>query len=665
MPKAGQRLLKGLREAGEEFTTRRPGSAKKGIWVESDVFEEVTRLAGNPKSAENAADREALLKAFQTVTGIVQVAQIEAVTNPAEDEVDTLETAVDRVLERSESVSPRERSALIATISNQIDKAATRVTGEQGERIDSLKQKLQTEFQKTPNDPSSGLTPGKAVQAFDEHFQNIQARRTLQLPGGPAADTSRRNPEVSTARLVEVQQSPPAPPRPGTRPDDRSGSAPATPTFDSESSPEILDGSPPRRASPQATPRPQQEEESSDEDLQASFQSTEQGDLSRTVSTAEQVQTSVNANPGVFASVGTALSNIREFAANINPYLQTEIDTGTQAANEIQRDVLEGQIYRDDDVEYANDMVSATIERADDWLQGGEPEIAATILVAGKARIDERLNAHNESTTGSAEERQEISDELVQSGEAIVSFLAENVDNDSIVRHGFATDFQIPVSSSAPQLGTTETDAPSRSASLPSGRAPPASPVDGASHPHVATAVFQHVSTTGRRIPPPLRPDRTISVPDPGRLAAEAVAVEAARNQKYSAQEKKNLRGMASTSRKTGTLEIGPPPRANPTNIRILAENLEENPRVAALVQRGLLTTRDLMNPVYVRDMEKTLAKRELTKEIEGRDPRYRPRTARQAYRPPVNVTTTESPGIYRYQRPRFARPEIPQPTES
>ena len=63
--------------------------------------------------------------------------------------------------------------------------------------------------------------------------------------------------------------------------------------------------------------------------------------------------------------------------------------------------------------------------------------------------------------------------------------------------------------------------------------------------------------------------------------------------------------------------------------------------------------------------MEKTLAKRELTKEVEGRDPRYRPRTARQAYRPPVNVTTTGTPGIYRYQRPRFARPEIPQPTES
>lgn len=182
------------------------------------------------------------------------------------------------------------------------------------------------------------------------------------------------------------------------------------------------------------------------------------------------------------------------------------------------------------------------------------------------------------------------------------------------------------------------------------------SPVDGASHPHVSTAVSQHASTTGRRIPPPLRPDRTISVAS---AIQERQAIDAARNEKYSEQEKRNLKGMASTSRKTGTLEIGPRPRADPTNVRILTENLEQNPRVAALVQRGLLSTRDVMNPVYVRDMEKTLQKKEIMRQVEGRDPRYRPRTARQAYRPPVNVTTTGQPGIYRYQRPRFARPEI------
>ena len=85
-----------------------------------------------------------------------------------------------------------------------------------------------------------------------------------------------------------------------------------------------------------------------------------------------------------------------------------------------------------------------------------------------------------------------------------------------------------------------------------------------------------------------------------------------------------------------------------------LTENLEEAPRVAALVQRGLLKTSDVMNPVYVQAMEKRLREQEITKEVEGRDPRYRPRTARQAYRPPVNVVQTGQPGVYKYRRPRF-----------
>ena len=75
------------------------------------------------------------------------------------------------------------------------------------------------------------------------------------------------------------------------------------------------------------------------------------------------------------------------------------------------------------------------------------------------------------------------------------------------------------------------------------------------------------------------------------------------------------------------------------------AEGVEEAPLVAALVQRGLLKTRDVLNPVYVQAMEKRLREQEITREVEGRDPRYRPRTARQAYRPPVNVVQTGQSG--------------------
>jgi hypothetical protein len=41
--------------------------------------------------------------------------------------------------------------------------------------------------------------------------------------------------------------------------------------------------------------------------------------------------------------------------------------------------------------------------------------------------------------------------------------------------------------------------------------------------------------------------------------------------------------------------------------------------------------------------MEKRFREQEITKQIEGRDARYRPRTARQAYRPPVNVVPTNT----------------------
>jgi hypothetical protein len=105
---------------------------------------------------------------------------------------------------------------------------------------------------------------------------------------------------------------------------------------------------------------------------------------------------------------------------------------------------------------------------------------------------------------------------------------------------------------------------------------------------------------------------------------------------------------------RTGTLAQGPPPLNTAARVTTLTENLEEAPLVAALVQRGLLKTEDVLSKPYVEAMEKRLREQQLTKEVQGRDVRYR--SARAAYRPPVNVTTTGIPGVYRYQRPRFAR---------
>jgi hypothetical protein len=111
----------------------------------------------------------------------------------------------------------------------------------------------------------------------------------------------------------------------------------------------------------------------------------------------------------------------------------------------------------------------------------------------------------------------------------------------------------------------------------------------------------------------------------------------------------------APPKRRDGVLFTGPPPKASAENVTILTQNLEDAPLVAKLVQRGLLKTEDVMIKSYVEAMEKSLRKQQLTKEVAGRDVRYR--SARAAYRPPVNVTTTGTPGVYRYQRPRFARP--------
>ena len=114
MPKAGQKFVEGLKRVGQEVIPR----TQRGIYVESEEFERIKQLAGSPSQAKSAEDRQARLRAYQIVPGIVQTAQIEALDNPGEDEIDTLKKATKQVLERTQSVSPRQKAAMIATLSS-------------------------------------------------------------------------------------------------------------------------------------------------------------------------------------------------------------------------------------------------------------------------------------------------------------------------------------------------------------------------------------------------------------------------------------------------------------------------------------------------------------------------------------------------------------------
>ena len=109
-------------------------------------------------------------------------------------------------------------------------------------------------------------------------------------------------------------------------------------------------------------------------------------------------------------------------------------------------------------------------------------------------------------------------------------------------------------------------------------------------------------------------------------------------------------------NRRTGSIATGPPPEADPTNVALLTQNLQDNPLVAKLVSKGLLKTEDVMNEGYVRDMERSLRKQQITREVEARELPGR-RSARVAvHTPDPRAEATGVPGVYRYQRPRFAR---------
>jgi hypothetical protein len=99
---------------------------------------------------------------------------------------------------------------------------------------------------------------------------------------------------------------------------------------------------------------------------------------------------------------------------------------------------------------------------------------------------------------------------------------------------------------------------------------------------------------------------------------------------------------------------VPPPALDTADNVVALTKNLQDAPLVADLVRKGLLKTEDILSEDYVQAMESRLRAQAATKIAEGRDVRYT--SARAGFRPPVNVSQTPTPGVYRVKPRRFLR---------
>ena len=155
-----------------------------------------------------------------------------------------------------------------------------------------------------------------------------------------------------------------------------------------------------------------------------------------------------------------------------------------------------------------------------------------------------------------------------------------------------------------------------------------------------------HVSTAGQ--PDPVSPTGSAGSPPP-----ESPAVEAAIARFKTEWEQKHA--MAAPPARVGSLVAGPPPALDTAdNVVSLTKNLQDAPLVADLVRKGLLKTEDVLSEDYVQAMESRLRAQAATKIAEGRDVRYT--SARAGFRPPVNVSQTPTPGVYRVKPRRFLR---------
>ena len=291
-----------------------------------------------------------------------------------------------------------------------------------------------------------------------------------------------------------------------------------------------------------------------------------------------------------------------------------DLEADVEVAENTVAEIVDQQLYEgeelgesaDRDQEVVAQAADAILERSSTFANTYDgANLSAALLVAGKQAFDD-------IATISADPQA-----VYQQNERLLSALDES--NYSEVREGFSQSFRAPP--------TSDADSDDESASSDD----IGSLIDTDSHPHVSTAEAQHAAA----VAPPVAPAPGVAAVAQNLVLQQMAAVPA-------------------RPPRTGTLAQGPPPLNTAARVTTLTENLEEAPLVAALVQRGLLKTEDVLSKPYVQAMEKKLREQQLTKEVQGRDVRYR--SARAAYRPPVNVVTTATPGVYRYQRPRFAR---------
>eukprot|EP01046_Picozoa_sp_COSAG06_P015111 COSAG06_NODE_958_length_11320_cov_10.832724_8_plen_563_part_00 len=533
MPQPGDKKVPGLKKTpGGTVAARSDASAKKGIFVSAEEFQQLKEIVGSPKQkARNAEERQRVAEALKAVKAEIAMAieefrQARTEGDPPDTRGDILDLAADAVIHRAGGESPEQASLLLATMSNQIDALDPQTLAEQ-EQKDRLEQEVTSSHSKI--------------------MQQLKARE----------EDLKRRPEVSRKLAFG-------------------------------DNPEVATAAPPAE-SPEGFFESDDDEESSDEEQEQDPQSVYESPLAP----VGVVQTGRN-----FLAWATGQTNAPEDFADDVEQAQSETDDLVDGYLE----ELAGPLGEDEEEDEAvlQDIGDGLLAKAQEYQRADEPELAAATLVAGKQFFD----------TAAGETQ---ADEVVrtQSGRMLDALEAQPP---STVKQGFIAGFRTQ-SEATPRPGAS------------------ARAVDGASHPHVSTAAAQHAA----------------AVAPPAPVAPGLVGVAQNAVQQQMAQQP------APPKRRTGSLFTGPPPVARAENVAILAQNLEDAPLVAGLVQRGLLKTEDVMTKPYVEAMEKSLRKQKVTQEVAGRDVRYR--SARAAYRPPVNVTTTGTPGVYRYQRPRFARP--------
>ena len=601
----GKKLLQGVKQTPRgSVAARTDESAQRGTYVSAQEFERLQQVAVDGLgSARTLEEREMIASALLTIRSEIERAndtlqeEAEEANEPAPTQLDVMEEATNAVRRTSSQLSPERGTALLATMVSRIESVRSR-----DEVDEAQKDRLLLDV----NESQSEIVR-RLQQNVDLVRQQPEVSQTVrQLFSG--------NPETATAAPVAVARSPEGF-------SDKPGFFPESSDSDEEEEQEQAPVAVAR--SPEGfSDEPGFFPESSDSDEEEEQEQTPGQSPARVIDEDEapaqsSEEGSVYESP--IATTGLIQQGLSMFRwATTQPdapdNLDTDVGIGQDEVTEIveaELEEMDGDLGQDDEesIDALGNMGDRIAEKAANYTTvQQEKEIAAATLVAGHSYF-----ANIATTTG-------IEMAEIQRGRMM---RALDLQPASIVKRGFVLGFRRTQSESA--LPRTAAEATPQ---------PGARDVDGASHPHVSTAAAQSAASAAAAGPPPV----------PARPLVAAIQ-NAVRQQ------------MAANPPRFGSLNQDPPPIDTAERIGTVMENLQGAPLVSSLVERGLLKVSDVMDDDYVLAMEKSLRKQQVTKEVTGRDVRYR--SARAAYRPPVNVTTTATPGVYKYQRPRFARPMV------